>query len=130
MSPNAGTHGRIARRLALATLAAAAAQQPLSDSPAAACPAGFECVEHEGRVYELSPDDGPVLAVVTETTTTVSTDLDGVTRTEHGFAAVVFSSGFGGFRVVDELDDAPAVGAFAGVAPGDVLALAGPGGGS
>ncbi len=115
--------------LAALPLGIAAAQQPLSDSPAAACPAGFECVEHEERVYELDPEDGPVLAVVTETATTVSTDLDGATRTESTFDAVVFSSGFGSYRVVDELDDAPAVGAFAAVAPGDVLALAGPGGG-
>ncbi len=107
-------------------LGVATAQAPVSDGTDAACPASFECIPHDGRVYELSPEDGPVLVVVTETTTTVSTDLDGVTRTEHGFAAVVFSSGFGAFRVVDEIDGAAATGPYAEVAPGDVLALAGP----
>ncbi len=116
--------------LAALPLGIAAAQQPLSDAPPIDCATGFECIPHDGRVYELSPEDGPVLVVVTETATTTATGLDGATRTEQTFAAVVFSSGLGGFRVVDELDGAPATGAYAEVAPGDVLALAGPGNGS
>ncbi len=69
-----------------------------------------------------------MLTIVTETATTTATDIDGATRTEPTFDGLVFSRGLGTYRVVDSLDDEPAVGAYAGVAPGDVLTLAGPGG--
>lgn len=60
------------------------------DEPDDPCPKALVCVEHDGYVFEVDPDDGAMVGFVTELIETEVTNLTG-TETERGGSATWFA---------------------------------------
>ena len=98
---------------AIPTLGPATATDP-------GCPLGYTCLEYQGAVLQLDPDEGPYqLVIVAEVSTTTVTFTE--EATERSIVAAGFAQGDDGVFEFDREYRRPRTGVFSTAELGDVL---------
>lgn len=104
----------------VATATAAQTTPTADDLTTLACPQTYTCLEYQGALLQLDPEEGPYQLVITAEVTTTTTTFTEETE-ERSIVAAGFAQGEDGVFTFDREYQRPRSGVFADVELGDVL---------